>query len=292
MIMRLTESPRKLAEMRPEVAWSGEVQASLDKALQRDVNARYATATEFGRSLSRALEKMATTPSGTQIRASGTPGVVEPLTSLPPTRVGAERAGAAPANAAKIAVGEGTTVGVPARGRRRALGMYGGGVILVAALLTAAMVYRRDANKAPARDGVTLAANATSEKGSGAANRFAAPIDTTKLPDTTGSATTPAGNAPTRATHVVATLDSLEKVAFGQDLTPNEAAKVVRTLTAMKPRVTGDEQVVQAAIIEAMAESSRKNQTAACAALHRVEKIAPGTSRARMFATTLSVAAC
>jgi hypothetical protein len=91
---------------------------------------------------------------------------------------------------------------------------------------------------------------------------------------------------------VAPTLDSLEKVAFGQDLTPNEADRVVRTLAAMKPQITGDEQVVQAAIIEAMAESSRKDQRAACAALHRVEKIAPGTPRARMFATTLSVAAC
>ena len=36
MIMRLTESPRKLAEMRPDMSWSGEVQATLDKGLERD----------------------------------------------------------------------------------------------------------------------------------------------------------------------------------------------------------------------------------------------------------------
>src|SRR6185437_9615272 len=44
MIMRLTEAPRKLAEMRPEVAWTEPVQAALDKALQRDVNARFPSA--------------------------------------------------------------------------------------------------------------------------------------------------------------------------------------------------------------------------------------------------------
>jgi serine/threonine-protein kinase len=291
MIMRLTESPRKLAEMRPEVAWSGEVQACLDKALQRDVNARYATATEFGKSLSRALEAMATPTSGTMIRGSAkSPVEGEPRSSLPPTRVGGERPAAAQADLGTVAATERTTVGVPVRRSRRTMALSGGGVILVAALLTAAMVYRRDTNKGAIRDSVTLPANATSEKGPSGANKFVAAIDTTKLPGPTG--TTPAGNAPTRAINVVPTLDSLEKVAFGQDLTPNEAARVVRTLTAMKPQITGDEQVVQAAIIEALAESSRKNQAAACAALHRVEKIAPRTSRGRTFANTLSVAAC
>jgi hypothetical protein len=45
-------------------------------------------------------------------------------------------------------------------------------------------------------------------------------------------------------------------------------------------------------MIEAAAESSRKNQAAACAALLRVKDIAPRTSRSRMFDRTLNVAAC
>jgi hypothetical protein len=275
--------------MRPDVAWSSEVQASLDKALQRDVKTRYQTALEFGKSLSRALEQMATPASGTQIRASAGPGIAEPRTSLPPTRVGGERPAAAQPEGGAA---QRTTVGVSASRGRRTIALSAGGVILIAASLGAAMVYRRDSSKTVDRDSVTLATNATSQNGPGDANKFAAPIDSTKLPDTTGRSAIPAGNAPTREINVAAILDSLEKVAYGQDLTPNEAGKVVRALKQMKPRITGDEQVVQAGMIEAAAESSRKNQAAACAALLRVKDIAPRTSRSRMFDRTLNVAAC
>ena len=39
MIMRLTDRPKTLSEMRPEVAWPADVQAVMDRALERDVNA-------------------------------------------------------------------------------------------------------------------------------------------------------------------------------------------------------------------------------------------------------------
>ncbi|MEX2154660.1 MAG: serine/threonine-protein kinase, partial [Gemmatimonadaceae bacterium] len=48
MIARLTDQPKTLTEMKAEVAWSPEVQAVMDKALQRDAAARYQTASEFG----------------------------------------------------------------------------------------------------------------------------------------------------------------------------------------------------------------------------------------------------
>src|SRR5262249_46170213 len=48
MIMRLTDRPRKLSEMRPDIAWSPELQATLDRALERDVSLRYQLASEFG----------------------------------------------------------------------------------------------------------------------------------------------------------------------------------------------------------------------------------------------------
>ncbi|MBY0421824.1 MAG: hypothetical protein K2Q06_05930, partial [Parvularculaceae bacterium] len=49
MIMRLTDLPKRLDEMRPDVAWPAELQAVLDKALARDVTERYQSAAEFGR---------------------------------------------------------------------------------------------------------------------------------------------------------------------------------------------------------------------------------------------------
>src|SRR3982751_5240554 len=57
MIMRLTDRPRKLSEMRPDVAWPAEVQQTMDRALERDASKRYRTATEFGRDLHRAVDR-------------------------------------------------------------------------------------------------------------------------------------------------------------------------------------------------------------------------------------------
>jgi serine/threonine protein kinase len=51
MIMRLTEAPRRLSEMKRDVRWPDELQAVLDTALARDVTARYQKAREFGRAL-------------------------------------------------------------------------------------------------------------------------------------------------------------------------------------------------------------------------------------------------
>mgnify|MGYP003347883159 FL=1 len=61
MIMRLTDQPKKLADMKPEGQWSAELQGVMDKALARDANERYQTAPEFGRDMTRAVEKMPAT---------------------------------------------------------------------------------------------------------------------------------------------------------------------------------------------------------------------------------------
>ena len=273
MIMRLTEAPRKLAEMRPEVAWSSDVQASLDKALQRDLNARYQTATEFGKSLSGALERMATPPSGTLIQPSGakSAGGVGPRTSLPPTRVGGEgRAAAQPEVAPQR-----TTVGLPVARSRRTIALSAGGVILIAASLGAAMVYRRDGNKPVDRynSSVTQAAATPSVRGPQDSTAAAQRGDTTAVPARIEPSLADVGKA----------LDSLEKIVEG-NVSPNEAARVVRTLEEMSPRIQGKEQLVQAAIVDALAEGSRGNDRAACAALSRVRTIAPSTKRAHQFA--------
>jgi serine/threonine-protein kinase len=281
MIMRLTESPRKLAEMRPDVAWSGEVQACLDKALERDVRARYQTATDFGRSVSKALERMASPASGTMVRSLATNGGdgAEPRTSLPATRVGADRPAVAPSDVASLAAAERMIVGSPVRRRRTAIVASAGGVILIAALLTAAMVYRRDSEKSAVRDSVTQVASTPSDKGLRDTAKFSQPVETTA---------TPRGSAPGLA-DVGKMLDSLEQIVEGS-VSPNEATRVIRTLEEMSLRIKGNEQLVHAAIVDALAEGSRHNNTAACVALGRVRTLAPKTTRARQFAYTDSVA--
>ncbi|HMC57518.1 MAG TPA: serine/threonine-protein kinase [Gemmatimonadaceae bacterium] len=58
MIMRLTDRPRPLAQMKPDVSWPEALQAVLDKALERDANDRYQTASEFGRELWKSVQGM------------------------------------------------------------------------------------------------------------------------------------------------------------------------------------------------------------------------------------------
>jgi serine/threonine-protein kinase len=87
VIMRLTEPPMRLAQTRPQIAWTPKVQQVMDRALQRDAALRYASANEFGRALSAAVQGLssATTPGA----AAAMP---EPEVTVPKTRV-AERAG-------------------------------------------------------------------------------------------------------------------------------------------------------------------------------------------------------
>jgi eukaryotic-like serine/threonine-protein kinase len=65
MIMRLTEAPRSLAQMKPDVAWPADVQAVMSKALEREPGRRYATTRDFGRALHAALSTMPATAART-----------------------------------------------------------------------------------------------------------------------------------------------------------------------------------------------------------------------------------
>jgi len=93
VIMRLTEPPRRLAEIRPQVPWSAAVQAVMDRALQRDATLRYASASEFGRALSAAVREQPTS-----FPVPATPPDGEPV--VPPTRVSERAATDTPAPAA------------------------------------------------------------------------------------------------------------------------------------------------------------------------------------------------
>jgi serine/threonine-protein kinase len=104
MIMRLTDQPKTLAEMRPDVAWPTDVQQVMDKALERDVSRRYQTATEFGRELYRAIERMPAT-----MEAAVGAQTVE---DVPPTRV----APPSPSETPRTSIGGGQPPAGPARG--------------------------------------------------------------------------------------------------------------------------------------------------------------------------------
>jgi eukaryotic-like serine/threonine-protein kinase len=142
MIARLTDRPKQLAEMKPDVSWSAEVQAVMDKVLERDLNMRYQTSGEFGRELYKSVSggmrpsgstKMVTAfvpsqPSPAAASAAAAPAVT-PGRAVPPTRLNP----ATPAQAAKA---------VPAAPKHKMPMMALSIVLLIAVGATAAVMMK------------------------------------------------------------------------------------------------------------------------------------------------------
>ena len=142
MIARLMEQPRTLAEMKPDVPWTPEVQSVMDRALARDAGERYQTAAEFGRELYQAVQGMPSasdlTSAHTAVMAPPTaPGKTAPVKTsaapaprpVPPTRIGS----ATPAAAAPAAV-------APAKSKTGLYAGIGGGVVVVGAVVAFMMM--------------------------------------------------------------------------------------------------------------------------------------------------------
>jgi serine/threonine-protein kinase len=83
MIMRLTDRPRSLSEMKPEVNWPPQLQAVMDKGLARDANDRYSSAADFGRDVFQSVERMPLTVA-TDARTSMMPSPAIPATRVAP----------------------------------------------------------------------------------------------------------------------------------------------------------------------------------------------------------------
>lgn len=99
--MRLTDRPRTLAEMRPDIAWPEQVQQVMDKALARDAAERYQSAALFGREFAAALQAMpsvaATEGATLVIGAQSAPAAVAAATkAVPATRVSKHETAAPP----------------------------------------------------------------------------------------------------------------------------------------------------------------------------------------------------
>jgi serine/threonine-protein kinase len=282
MIMRLTEAPKKLSEMRPEVAWSPRVQGVLDRALERDANLRYATATEFGADLGAALEGMGAVSGAGR---AGDAGRVD--ATMPPTRVRSPAPAAGAVAAPRIAAG-----GSPpphTRHAPRKMLLTAGGLVLVGVLATA-MVMRRDPGKVRQSGNVTPAGQAPSDVSPPRdTTRYAGPVDSSAF--RSRPAVDPEAAAGVGTAAVSEALDSLAKVVSG-DATPAQAEGVLRELHQMRGRIRGDQQIVQAGIVEAFAQSTRHHQAEACAALRRIEPAARGTRRATYVTTAIAAASC
>ncbi|HET7584137.1 MAG TPA: serine/threonine-protein kinase [Gemmatimonadaceae bacterium] len=150
MLARLTQPPRTLAQVRPDVTWPEGVQAALDRALSRTPGARFARAGEFADALIAAH-----TPEAAEVTSAA-------AASAPATRAHATGANAARANT--IAAHAAAAHAAPAHAGPARRGRLVGFAVAVAVIGLAVWVARvrgsRDgaAPHASARDSATLLA--------------------------------------------------------------------------------------------------------------------------------------
>ncbi|MES2177010.1 MAG: serine/threonine-protein kinase [Gemmatimonadota bacterium] len=175
MIMRLTDEPKSLQEMKPDRSWSAEVQSVMRKALQRRREDRYGKASDFGTDLLVAVERMPKqAPAATQM-VGAIDGATAVMSAPPPTRIDAS-ASAAPAPAPVAPVAPPPAYAPPAAPAKSSTGLYVG--VGVAAVAIAFVAYtqmgKKDAppgtDTSKAATPVTATAPPATQTPSGASN--------------------------------------------------------------------------------------------------------------------------
>jgi len=312
MIMRLTDRPKMLSEMRPDVAWPADVQAVMDKALERDVMQRYQNATDFGRALYQAVDRMPETRAsemGTQMMSTPATRQSAPVVPLPPggkPTVPGTVAAPAPTSAMPAPVAAPQNVDAVTRTAapppKRGIVPIVGGIAAVLVLGAGAWAVKSrgaTADTAKARtDSVTQFGHTQdTTRGGGSAAQQGNSGQPTVTPPTTTAGSTPsptgAGNGtPAVGQNLSAEFDRLDKLA-DTSLTAGQALQIVNSM-----KLTTAEDSVRRAIVRynanlskavvADSATSQSLQKKACDALRNVQKLSERTTKKDYVASRLA----
>jgi serine/threonine-protein kinase len=297
MIMRLTDKPKTLAEMRPEVSWPADVQQVMDKVLEREVSQRYQTATEFGRDLFRAIDRMPETTAaelGTQVLD------VPPTRVAPPGPPEVPRTSVGGRMAEPLSAGGGT-VGVPAPDpsaaavmqtaappKRKGIFVVVGIAAVVVAAVVAVPMLRNKGAKQIAGNASTLSNPATdTSKGQSGGSAPTNPVSQQQArvgpggagPAPSGGALAAAPNAESPAASGGASIE--------QQLTraESEAAKDDKTIARgllnrmdrLEPQLKTASDSIRVALVRYTAYLSISDDASACSSLKKVKDRVAGT---------------
>ncbi len=253
MIMRLTDRPRSLAEMKPEVQWPPELQAVIDRALSRDAGGRYTNAAEFGADFAAAIDRMPhviATDAGTSIIDA--PALPRTVVSPAPTSI-------APATSAE------SSPRLAVRGRRGAL-LVGGAV--AGAVIVFALSHRAGPTRAPAAT-VSPLPNGSQAGDQAARPAAAAPVVST-ADSATGRApvkrTEPAGNTALSPTAASTEIDAIEKLAHSE----GHAAEALRRAAVILPRLTSGDDSARVLLYESDAYLAENDSSRTCNTLKKI----------------------
>jgi serine/threonine-protein kinase len=261
MIMRLTDEPRQLGQMKPDVAWPADLQAVMDKALARSADARYKNASEFAHDLVQAIDRM-------------------PVTSI--TAMGTEVLKRMSANSMHKAQTAATIqVETP---KTRVASTHDEGAS------------RPSKSRPPASPAVTpTKSKMPMMAGVAAVVVVAGGLAAWKLGGSQGASNSANSPAPTSSSDSVKpagpSVDSqlvlLNRRA--EDTSSVTSTIIMSQLEALKPNLKTDEQRVSAALTEAMAQGVLDpTGVKGCDALKRVQALAPSTSHATEFSIAFS----
>ncbi|MFI5233520.1 MAG: serine/threonine protein kinase, partial [Gemmatimonadales bacterium] len=153
MIMRLTDEPKTLAEMKPGIQWPKELQAVMDKVLARDADKRYQKSAEFGRDIARAVENMPSAvaaAAGTLVMGAPDAGtlVTGAAAEVPKTRMAAKSGATVKTEAVAPAA---ATLAVPAAApaRKSPVMMIVAAVVVIAGIGGAAIFMKGGGSATP-----------------------------------------------------------------------------------------------------------------------------------------------
>ena len=288
MIARLTELPKTLAEMRPDVEWPEALQATLDKALARDVNERYQSAAVFGREFAAAVAEMPATQA-----AEGATQVIgaqqaAKTAALPATRVAKGDTPRTPAKPGKSPAAEAP--------KRSIVPMAAGGGLVAAAALVGWLVLKPDAGATGQVPPPTAAETSTVRTPTGGAGTVA---DTSRPrppvnPDPTPPRTTPGTNpGPTTPATLPPSVASRLETWLGevQDVTVTRAAarRIIGEVENLQPTLTGL-QLAESWYIRMLANVVIEDEPGTCSAARQVMRL--HTDRTRTSNADLVVRNC
>jgi hypothetical protein len=300
MIMRLTDFPKTLAEMKPDVAWPAELQNVMDRALARDADERYQKAADFGREMAKAVENMPASVAageGTMVMgAAGASAKTAAAPAVPATRVAGPKGGTRPMEAA-------AAVTAPATSKRSAP-MLVGAVVLVAAIGGGVFFMKGSGAKAPdpAAAAITAPVNTSqvnnpaasppskgtsSGTSSGAAAKpelMSKKVAETSAPTTTKGAPAAGGGAPTLDSEI-ARLEAIALDPKVESKAPQALNDVAKLLPAAAGIDKGDLYMIQATLFSAVGKEGE-----ACDAVKRAAAI--GVSSRNKTAVKDLSAAC
>jgi eukaryotic-like serine/threonine-protein kinase len=255
MIMRLTDKPKPLVEMKSDRSWPVDVQAVMDKVLERDASLRYQNATEFGMALYNAIDRMPETKAAEM--GTAVMGAV-PATRVASAAVSGERGAgsetaampAAPISAAPVAHAT-----APGDKKSKVPMMAGAGAVVVIGL-AAAMFAMKGKPSAAAADTTAKTAITTP----------------TPTPTAPAASVTPQGEKLSKSVDAAASLDQLVEQA--KDST--KAARVLNQLS--KLTLSTSEDKAKAGLVRYNAYLfGMSDQPKACAAIKDVEGVSKGT---------------